>query len=395
MFNQQAVTINGTTPSGQVFPNQTMYDSQMYVNPTAQQMYNSMYNPMGMQQQPYMYNNGYLNYQYQNNGVGNRVVVTNNLSQDEIMALRQKQSNLVLGLDQLECIAGACNHHDDHGNVACTFNQDGSYTCNICGERFYYMPYEQQNVEDTVARMLDYLQTMKMLFVDLPPEAAKSYFQIIPMLKKFPKVYELANSNFSKYEKYGLGNGSMYPQYVNPYTMINNLTHGGVMGYGINNGYLSPYSMYGNGNYYNAPVNPMGGNNFMTPPQTAYGFNGQNYYGQQQQIYTPQVQGQVGMAPYGNIAPNQMNNAFGSFGQTQPMNANAYGMQQGQPPQQYGMQQQQVGMQQQQQVGMQQQAQQQQNNTQQQQQVVNGNTQNNNQQISKGANPAINAKFTG
>lgn len=388
MFNQQTVSINGTTPSGQVFPNQPMYDPQMY---NAQQMYGPMYNPMGMQQQPYMYsNNGYLNYQYQNGG-GNRMVVTNNLSPDEITALRQNQSNLVLGIDQVDYMKGACNHHDNNGNITCTMNQDGSYTCNICGEKFYYMSYSQQDLEDTVSRMLDYLQTMKMMFVDLPPEAAKTFFQIIPLIKKLPKLYEVANSNFSKYEAYG--NGSIYPQYVNPYTMINNLTHGGMMGYGINNGYLSPYSMYGNGVYYNAPMNPAG-NNFMTPPQSPYGFNGQNYYGQQ--VYTTQYttpQGQVGMAPYGNTAPNQMNNAFGSFGQTQPMNANAYGIQQGQPPQQFGMQQaqQQIGMQGQQQIGMQNQ---QQNNTQQQQQVVNGNN-TQNRQISKPANDvANNSKFT-
>lgn len=160
---------------------------------------------------------------YQFNGIQNQQIpkVMNTLSAEEIKELQQSSSQFSLGLTQKEVLQGACNHRSPDGTQdTLVFDQNtGIARCTICGYEF--RPIEANESIDSIKeasdRLVDILQTIKIMYTELPATAAREYFQIIPLIGKIPQLFEFAAKNFAKheynawsYQNYNMGGAAMF-----------------------------------------------------------------------------------------------------------------------------------------------------------------------------------------
>lgn len=142
---------------------------------------------------------------YQYNGYQQQVPkIMNVLTDEEIRSLQAATSQFSLGLTQKEMLQSACNHRRPDGTeTSLVFDPDtGIARCTICGYEF--RPIEADSNYETICdatnRIIDILQTIKIMYVDLPPQSARDYFQIIPLIGKIPQLFEFAAKNFNKHE---------------------------------------------------------------------------------------------------------------------------------------------------------------------------------------------------
>ena len=146
---------------------------------------------------------------YQFNGMQNGQMpkIPNVLNAEEIKELQQQRSQFSLGLTKKEALQAACNHRTADGmqDSLVYDSVTGVATCTICGYQF--RPVEADASYDTIKdasdRIVDILQTIKIMYTDLPAEAAKEYFQIITLIGKIPQLFEFAAKNFAKHEYNG------------------------------------------------------------------------------------------------------------------------------------------------------------------------------------------------
>lgn len=153
---------------------------------------------------PYMNQGG-----YQFNGMqgGQMPKINNVLTADEIKELQQQRSQFSLGLTKKESLQAACNHRTPDGmqDTLVFDNVTGMATCTICGYQFRPIEAEAtyETIKDASDRLIDILQTIKIMYTDLPADAAREYFQIIPLIGKVPQLFEFAAKNFAKHEYNG------------------------------------------------------------------------------------------------------------------------------------------------------------------------------------------------
>lgn len=146
---------------------------------------------------------------YQFNGMQNGQMpkIPNVLSAEEIKELQQQSNNFSLGLTKREALQAACNHRTADGmqDTLVYDNVTGVARCTICGYEFRPVEAEAtyETIKDASDRLVDILQTIKIMYTDLPAEAAKEYFQIIPLIGKVPQLFEFAAKNFAKHEYNG------------------------------------------------------------------------------------------------------------------------------------------------------------------------------------------------
>ena len=109
---------------------------------------------------------------------------------------------------------------------------DDLVTCRVCGETFHMlMDTKIEDIEAAVERMCDVLQSAKTLYLDIPEEFAKEYFQVMTLLKRAPKVFKKGASNWAGYEV--SSNPMNVYQNMNSFQQVNGLVGGYNMG-GIN-----------------------------------------------------------------------------------------------------------------------------------------------------------------
>lgn len=171
-------------------------------------------NPMGMQG----------GYQY--NGMQQAVPkVQNVLTPEQIKELQQQRSQFSLGLTEKERLQGICTHRSADGmsDTIVYDNATGIASCVICGYQF--RPVEPdtsyETIKDATDRIVDILQTIKIMYTDLPAEAAREYFQIIPLIGKIPQLFEFAAKNLSKHE---MNNWSYNAHNMGGMAMLQNLS---------------------------------------------------------------------------------------------------------------------------------------------------------------------------
>ena len=127
------------------------------------------------------------------------------LTEEEYSRLVKQDTAFSLALTETDLIRGFCNHRTLDG-VRDTLIQeiDGTVRCTVCGYRFSPVDpsMTKDDVNEAVCLVTDILQTVKMLFIDMPVAAQREFFQIIPLLGKVPQLFELATRNFSKHENY-------------------------------------------------------------------------------------------------------------------------------------------------------------------------------------------------
>ena len=187
----------------------------------------------------------------------------------------------------------------------------GGCTCTLCGTHFYTKDFTPEEIKNSVGNILDILNTIKIMYLSIDPNAALEYFQIIPFIEKIPELYNIAVQDFKRYE----GVDSFVPgsnsYNVNPF----NIYYAMMNQPGL--GMVPPQQqMYGYGQGYPmqqpnmAPQQPQA----TQMPNQQYGFNPNMNAGFAQQNpqynpifaggYQPQSQG-FSMNPMGAAAPQQ------------------------------------------------------------------------------------------
>jgi len=164
----------------------------------------------------------------------------NVLTAEQIKRLQQNTEQFQIGLTEEEMLRAVCNHRSADGmSDALVFDKmTGVARCTICGYEFRPADSSEsiENIKDAVDRVVDYIQTVKIMYYDFPASAAQEYFPIIPLLNKLPKLFEFAAKNMSKHEAYGWA----YNNYnMGAVQMLNNLNSmfGGM---GFQGGYQAP-----------------------------------------------------------------------------------------------------------------------------------------------------------
>lgn len=236
----------------------------------------------------------------------------NILSKDEIDLIMKKAGQFSLSMTKEEQLRAVCNHRKADGTGdALTYDQaTGICHCSICGADFRLTDKcNIEDVQDATDNLLDYFQTAKYMFYDIPRDTAIEFYQIIGLIKKLPKFFDYASKNFNQHE-INIGGNNPYNQSI--MQRYNNIGGFGFapmfqqqpMGYGfgqpqqpmMNPGY--PQAAYPQANPFGYPGagQPMG-----YQPQTA-GFAYDPNQAQAQQVQ-PTIQATPGAAPAAQQAP--------------------------------------------------------------------------------------------
>ena len=238
-------------------------------------------------------------------------VIRNFLNQEEINRLIQKENQFSLAISETDQLRATCNHRFNDGRDAIVTNAEGRCVCQICGYEFDPLD-ESTNantLNEVVKTTLDVLQTIKLFYLDMAPEVAKQYFQIIPLIEKIPKLFEMAVKSYSKYEQfnpYGFNNRNMNTMQM--YSMLAGILGGQQPMYNMNmqapNMGMGMQPNAGGMNFtpnYQQPNMGMGMQPMMGQPYTAANSNGFVNTG----AYQPTTQG-VSYVP--NADPSVLNN---------------------------------------------------------------------------------------
>ena len=172
---------------------------------------------------------------------------TQPLSPEQINKLRQGSSALDMKIEQEDIWRSMCTHKEKDGKSTLVSVGPDRYKCMICGAEFTMYDLDENAVTELVDKMIDMLQTAKTVYLDIPDDLARQYFQMIPLLKKFPYLWKRAISNFEQYENPGFGVNPMTPGYSG-FAAIQNYLTNPYAGY-AQPGYVQPGYQYQQPNY--------------------------------------------------------------------------------------------------------------------------------------------------
>lgn len=141
------------------------------------------------------YNNGMMNYGYNRPKMPNP---TNPLTQDELNLLKQKAPQFSLAVSQVDALKAICTHRDKNGEQLIQ-NPDGSVTCALCGTTFTPIQANEETINEIFKTAVDCLETIKIMYMDIPDDVTKAYFQMTPYLQKAPQLYKIANDHYQRY----------------------------------------------------------------------------------------------------------------------------------------------------------------------------------------------------
>lgn len=123
---------------------------------------------------------------------------TNPLSADDIALLKQKAPQFSLAVSQIDSLKAICTHRDKNGETLIQ-NPDGTVTCALCGTTFTPVNADPESINQIFKAVVDTLETMKIMYLDIPNDVTRAYFQMIPFLEKGPQLYKIANDHYSRY----------------------------------------------------------------------------------------------------------------------------------------------------------------------------------------------------
>jgi len=145
-------------------------------------------------------------------------------AEEEAMLKNQNRSNLSFKLDQMEVLTGICTHKSNTTKMPDITLLGGTRVkCNICQEEWDLLE-DLELFKSAVGIVISGLQTMKTWWIDIPPETAREYFPIIPLLKKAPAGLQMSMQCWRQYEEarqVNTSNGN------NSFNMWNNIMTGG------------------------------------------------------------------------------------------------------------------------------------------------------------------------
>ena len=217
----------------------------------------------------------------------------NALTQDEIQRLRSLRPSGMLNLQVSEDdILRACCTHCDRGQSLVQRLDDGSgdLYCPLCGARWQNLEYNKDEVRELCDKLLDAMNTVKWTG-DLPTNIVREYFTMMPLINKFPDLFEYASKNMAKMLNQ---RGYFDAQNANIYAQYNSLfgpSYGPAGMYPQGYGYNQPAGYY---NQPQPPMMPAAAN--VNPMQPVYGQPTPVMQPQPiQQPYNPQFQQQANM----------------------------------------------------------------------------------------------------
>lgn len=131
---------------------------------------------------------------------------TQPLTNEQIAKLRQGESAIDWRISQMDLLRASCTHKEANGANALIKQGNGLWHCTICGADFSMDPVSEKEVQDAVNVIINLLQMSKAMYLDAPASFISNYYQIIPILEKFPTVFRLAWNNFNMHEDYNSDN---------------------------------------------------------------------------------------------------------------------------------------------------------------------------------------------
>lgn len=174
----------------------------------------------------------------------------NNILTPEQIDKLTSQGEFDLGITEEELNRALCNHRTKDGmQDTLTFDPvTGVARCTICGYTFRPIQSDESpdEIKSAVAKIIDILQTIKILYVDLPEQAHRDFFPILAMLEKVPQLFEYASKNFSKHESFNWQYNRYNMNGVQMLANLNNIFGGGMyqqqpmMGAPMQNPYGAP-----------------------------------------------------------------------------------------------------------------------------------------------------------
>ena len=188
--------------------------------------------------------------------------MTQGLTKDQLNALK-KTGGFDLNISEEDLLRSYCTHrYDDRFTVS--IDDEGNMICALCGTKFKPFEGNTADARELVERVIDLAETTKMQSITLPPQVIKDFFQIEPMLKKLPELFNLSqndrNRALPRNDAYMYGqDGNAFATYTN---IINPLA---------GNGYCDPAMMnynqpvYGSQAPMNQPMMPQGGYGYQQP----------------------------------------------------------------------------------------------------------------------------------
>ena len=214
-----------------------------------------------------------------------KFTMTQGLTKEQINAL-SKNSVFSLEISEEDLWRSFCTHRHEN-KFAVVPDEEGNLICSLCGTKFKPYDGEVADARELVDKVVDLMETTKMQAITLPPQTIKDFFQIEPMLKKLPDLYERSKSDYRR--ALGVNENYYYGQENNAFAMYQNIINPMA-----GNGYIDPVMMQ---------QQPMYGAQPMMPQQPVYG----QPMMQQQPMYGGQPQAQnpfnVNSAPVAAPAP--------------------------------------------------------------------------------------------
>ena len=314
--------------------------------------YYGNYAANGMGYNPY-YGAGYNGQPMQFNPV-QAPVNENALTNDEMKVLQNVRTNaLDLNISVEDNLRSICTHKQNNQDIVRQLNggmpnANGELEvhCPLCQETWDPTNLSKEEVKEFVHKIISAMQNCKWAG-DLNTSLVRDYFPMIPLLKKFPDIYEYSMKQFNRYmdqNQYSAANdASVYGMYNQLTGNYNNYYSGFGYGYpqqnmaynpgmGTVNGapygqqnvggayYNQPQTMYPqqnmNGGYYNQPASTMYGQQApMQNPMQAQAPYGQQAYGQ-----PPMQNMQNGQMPQATYSPAGVNQGATNATTAQPDN---------------------------------------------------------------------------
>ena len=241
--------------------------------------------------------------------------VPSTLTPDEIKLLRKQGTTFSLGLTQEEMLRAVCNHRSEDG-LSDSLTVDpvtGIARCTICGYEFRPLDpdFNIEELKEDIKRVEDIIQTTKLMYIDLPVDAAKEYYPILGLLEKLPQFLEFAAKDMTKHDNYGYNNSNynMGPasMYQNLASMLSGMMFGGAQQPQQNtfyNQYAQQPAGYPQAAYApQAPVNPFGYMGTPQPQAPVYNPGTPANFVYQPGMPTPTPQAAPAAAPQPQVAP--------------------------------------------------------------------------------------------
>lgn len=222
----------------------------------------------------------------------------NVLTDEEIKRLQANREQFTLSITEDEHLRAACNHRTADGTRDALQDDPENpaiKVCAICGQIF--VPIDPTSSKDDIKAATDavvnILQTIKIMYQDFPQDAARQYFDIIPLIGKIPQLFEYAVKNLAKYENInGYGVQGASPSAMG--LLGNFMSMMGAGGFGYANQMQPQFQAQPQAQQF--PGNPFG---YAGASQVQYGAPQMGYMPQTQgfQYNTPQAAPQPQVAP--------------------------------------------------------------------------------------------------